>query len=239
MAMQIAPSGSRYGVLPGSDTVGQELYGPQYRGMMGLIAPADPRQNYQGLADSMAYEQQGLANQQQQKEWGQHNQIYKQLMDSIGGNGGGNYNFQSWGQPVPSPNWASTSGIWSRGQIDQQANLQRSQLYANAANQSRNYANQAAARGFSPMSPLTSFMENMNMNAANQAAAANTTNLNWTAAQGNREAQQRGESINAGLYGSWTDALARQRSMQMQAQQQAFNQRYQQQQLLAGLLGRV
>lgn len=241
MAMQVLEPGSKWGIIPGSDIGRSPFEQPGYHGVYGVIGPPKPTGSWLSeLNDISGYEQGQAANAQQRKQWGQQNDAYDQLMKSIDNqNSNSYYNFKSWGTPIPAPQFASTAGIWSQDQINKQANLQRAQVYAQAQNANMAYANRAAASGFSPMSPLTQFLQNNNMQRAAQSAATNQTNLNWTAAQGNREASQRGESINAGLYGSYTDALARQRQMMLQAQQQAFAQQQAQQQLLAGLIGRI
>lgn len=185
-------------------------------------------------------------DQQRNKMWGQQNRDWQRrgdLYDQIFGNmnnmyGSGNAFYRSMGQAIPAPHYASTGPVWSQSQINNQANSQRAQMQAAAANQTRGYATSAAARGFSPMSPLTQFMQAANDQRANIGAAQNETNLNWQAALGNREAQQRGEGINAGLYGSYTSALARQRDQQMQAQAMQQSMNMDQYRLLASLLGR-
>lgn len=176
---------------------------------------------------------------QQNRDWQRRSDLYDQLLGNIGTSIGSNNAFyRSTMNPIPAPHYASTGPVWSQSQINNQANMQRAQMQAAAANQTRNYATSAAARGFSPMSPLTQFMQATNDQRANIGAAQNETNLNWQAALGNREAQQRGESINAGLYGSYTSALARQRDQQMQAQAMQQSMNMDQYRLLASLLGR-
>lgn len=244
MAMAAYKPGTRFGFIPGSADAGSALYGPQYQGVYGAIeAPDAPTMDsvQAGLLSSAAMNDPGRMNRQwnqQDADWNRKNKVYDQLLDSIGTNNG-NYNFKAWGSPIPPPTWASTAGVWSQDQINNQANAQRAQLFAQAANQQRGYTTKAAASGFSPMSPLTQFMGQVANQRAGANAAANETNLNWTAAQGNREASQRGESINAGLYGSWANALGQQQNMRFQAQTNAMNQRLQQQQLLASLVGRM
>jgi len=232
MPMQGVKAGSKYGFIPGSADVGGAMgYSPLYQGVASLIEPGE-----NGYGDAM--KQQSLDFNAQNQ--GRKNKLYDSLLSTIGGGGGtGSYNFQSWGQPIPSPSWASTAGVWDQGQINNQANSQTARLYAQAANQTRGYATRAANSGFSPMSPLTQFMQQTSNQKAGAAAAANETNLNWTAAAGNRDAQQKGEGINAGLYGSYTSALARQQEMQLQAQQQQWQQQLAQQQLLANIIGKL
>lgn len=236
MALTTYRAGGRIGMIPGSQETGSALYGPGYLGTMGYIEPGEG-------TDLEAADHRTQMWAQQDQDRTRRNRYLDDLIGQINGRNSigpkSSYNFQSWGQPIPAPTWASTAGVWNQGQINQQANQQRAQLFAQAANQQRGYSTRAAQAGFSPMSPLTQFMGQAANQRAGAAAAANETNLNWNAALGNREASQRGESINAGLYGSYTNALARQREMAMQGQSQQFNQRLQQQQLLASLIGKM
>jgi len=236
MALTTYKPGGKFGFIPGSQEAGSALYGPGYQGVMGYIEPGEG-------TDLEAADHRTQMWAQQDQDRTRRNRYLDDLIGQINGRNSigpkSSYNFQSWGQPIPAPTWASTAGVWSQGQINQQANQQRAQLFAQAANQQRGYSTKAAQAGFSPMSPLTQFMGQAANQRAGAAAAANETNLNWNAALGNREASQRGESINAGLYGSYTNALARQREMAMQGQSQQFNQRLQQQQLLASLIGKM
>lgn len=236
-------AGTKWGIIPGSEAQSAQ-YGPQYAGTYAAIAPPKAATTDQIQAKMLGYGlfadpfRQKTLWDQQDADRNRRNNILDNLVGQLGSNNG-NYNFKAWGSPIPPPTWASTSGVWSQDQINNQANAQRAQLFAQAANQQRGYATRAAATGFSPMSPLTQFMGQVANQRAGANAAANETNLNWTAAQGNREASQRGESINAGLYGSWANALGNQRNMMFQAQTNAMNQRLQQQQLLASLVGKM
>lgn len=245
MANGAYESGTKWGVIPGSEAM-SSIYGPQYQGVFGAIAPPKAPTMDSTQASMLGnalfadpFRQKTLWD-QQDADRNRKNSAFDNLMKQLNsGSSGGNYNFRSWGSPIPAPTWASTAGVWSQGQINDQANAQRAQLFAQAANQQRGYATRAAAAGFSPMSPLTQFMGQVANQRAGANAAANETNLNWTAAQGNREASQRGESINAGLYGSWANSLAKRNDMMMQAQTNEMNNRLQQQQLLASLIGRM
>lgn len=236
MALTTYKPGGKFGFIPGSQEAGSALYGAGYQGVMGYIEPGEG-------TDLEAADHRTQMWAQQDQDRTRRNRYLDDLIGQINGRNSigpkSSYNFQSWGQPIPAPTWASTAGVWSQGQINQQANQQRAQLFAQAANQQRGYSTRAAQAGFSPMSPLTQFMGQAANQRAGAAAAANETNLNWNAALGNREASQRGESINAGLYGSYTNALARQREQAMQGQSQYDNQRLQQQQLLASLIGKM
>jgi len=236
LALTTYKPGGKFGFIPGSQEAGSALYGAGYQGVMGYIEPGEG-------TDLEAADHRTQMWAQQDQDRTRRNRYLDDLIGQINGRNSigpkSSYNFQSWGQPIPAPTWASTAGVWSQGQINQQANQQRAQLFAQAANQQRGYSTRAAQAGFSPMSPLTQFMGQAANQRAGAAAAANETNLNWNAALGNREASQRGESINAGLYGNYTNALARQQDMAMQGQSQQFNQRLQQQQLLASLIGKM
>jgi hypothetical protein len=239
MAGPTYQAGTTWGVLPGSQAAGQELYGPMYRGQFGAMAPGDPNQEMQSRSWEQQYGQQDLSNQHQQQMWGRQNQIYDRILGGLGQQGyHATVNYGNYGSMIPAPQYANTGPIWSQQQINNQANSQRAQMMAGAANGVRQYATRAAQSGFSPMSPLTQFLQQTAGQRANIGAAQNETQLNWNAAQGNRQAEQAGEGINAGMYGSYTSALARARDQQLQAQSQGFNQNMQQYGLLASLLGR-
>lgn len=241
MALQPVSGTARYGFIPGSKQAGQAMgYGAGYQGIASLIET--PEYNPATDMTNMYRSQLGFENQQKQwgrddADWRRRGKLYDKLLEGIG-NFSSNMYGRSYGGMIPSPDYASTAPIWNQQQINAQAGQQRAQMQAQAANQSRNYATSAAARGFSPMSPLTQFMQQLAGQRANIGAAQNETNLNWNAAEGNREAQQRGEGINAGLYGSYTSALARARDHELQAQALGQNQQMDQYRLLAGLLGR-
>jgi hypothetical protein len=223
----------------GNSSINWGPLGQTYTDIIGQVAPPEYR-DYGGTSWMDDYQQ----DQQRQTQYGQQNADWKQrrdLYDKLAGSFG-NFNSsassRSYGGMIPQPSYASTGPIWNQQQINAQAGTQRAQMMAQAANQTRSYATSAAQRGFSPMSPLTQFMQQLSGQRANIGAAQNETNLNWNAAEGNRAAQQRGEGINAGLYGSYTSALARSRDQDMQAQAQGQSQKMEQYRLLAGLLGR-
>lgn len=225
-------AGTRFGFLPGSADAGKSLYGPMYQGVFGAMEPGPQNQGGYWWEDEQDRQ---TARNRAANDYGNKQDLWDKLMGNIGRS---SINASSNSQPIPGPNYASTAPIWSQGQINAQANQQRAQMQAQAANATRGYATSAAARGFSPMSPLTQFMQQVNNQRANIGAAQNETNLNWMAAEGNRGAQQRGEGINAGLYGSYTSALARQRDQQLQAQAMQQSYGMDQYRLLASLLGR-
>lgn len=235
MAAGAYKAGTKWGIIPGSEQM-SSLYGPQYQGLFGAIEPGDPgpdpmeRMRRQSREDTMWG--------QQDSDWRRRNNLYDKLLGNIG-NFNSSMSSRTYGGTIPAPQYASTAPIWSQQQINAQANSQRAQMQAQAANQVRGYATSAAARGFSPMSPLTQFLQQAAGQRANIGASQNETNLNWNAAEGNRAAQQRGEGINAGLYGSYTSALARNRDQQMQAQAMGQSQQMDQYRLLANLLGKA
>jgi hypothetical protein len=147
--------------------------------------------------------------------------------------GSGFYNSRPVNQ-IPRPRYVGEGGVWTQRQIDNQANLQRAQLYGDAARQDRGLAQNMAARGFSPMSPMLGSMQNQNMWRAYQGAAANETGLNFDAAKANRDAQLQAQRINAGIYGDYARALAQQQEIQARNQMQGQSQRYD---LITRLLG--
>lgn len=235
MAMQVLNPGSRYGILAGSDLNRGANAGTSalYQGVYGVTAAPDPW-------DLAGQDRKQQMWDQQDDDRGRRNRLYDQLLKGLGGNQGytSSTNYSSYGNMIPQPGWASTAPIWTQQQINAQAGNQRAQMQAGAENQVRHYATSAAQRGFSPMSPLTQFMQQTAGQRANIGAAQNESQLNWNAAEGNRGAQQRGEGINAGLYGSYTSALARARDQQMQQQAQGYGQQMDQYRLLSSLLGR-
>lgn len=235
MAAGAYKAGTRWGIIPGSEGM-SSLYGPQYQGVFGAIEPGDPGPD--AMEQMRQRSRQDTLWGQQDADWRRRNRLYDDILGGLS-NFNSSMTSRTYGGTIPAPAYASTAPIWSQQQINAQAGQQRAQMQAQAANQVRNYATSAAARGFSPMSPLTQFLQATAGQRANIGAAQNETNLNWTAAEGNRAAQQRGEGINAGLYGSYTSALARNRDQQMQAQAMGQSQKMDQYRLLASLLGRA
>jgi hypothetical protein len=233
--MATVPFGTQWGILPGSAHSNPLGSGAGYEGVGSMIAPNQGHNpQYQ---DYLAEQQQQTQWGQQNQDWANRNKLYNSMLGGIG-NFNSNMNYRSGSNYIHPPSYASTGPIWNQQQINAQAGNQRSQMMAQAANQTRGYANSAAQRGFSPMSPMTQFMQAISGQRANIGAAQNESNLNWSAAEGNRAAQQRGEGINAGLYGSYTSALARSRDQDMQAQAQGYSQQMDQYRLLSSLLGR-
>lgn len=235
----VIPFGTKWGIIPGSAHSNPLGSGAGYEGIGSMIGPQGPS-DYGGTTFMDDF----LQDQRRDQVWGQQdqdrnrrNKLYDKLMSGLG-NFNSSAHSRTYGGMIPAPSYASTAPIWSQQQINAQAGQQRAQMQAQAANQVRHYATGAAARGFSPMSPLTQFLQQTAGQRANIGAAQNETNLNWNAAEGNRAAQQRGEGINAGLYGSYTSALARARDQEMQAQAQGNSQQMEQYRLLASLLGR-
>lgn len=112
-----------------------------------------------------------------------------------------------YGGMVPSPSYGSVSSVYTPQQISSEANAQRANLYAQAQNANRQYAMQAGAAGYSPMSPLTQFMTNTNNMRVAGNAAQNETNLRFNAAQANTDAALKQQQVNAGLYDAYSRAL--------------------------------
>lgn len=222
--------GTKFGFVPGSQAAGSRLYGPGYQGVYGAMSPPDTLKNAQ---TAQVLNQTGLANQKFDMMKGLWGQLSKNLGSS------GSMNASSYGGMIPAPNYLTPGPVWNQGQINAQANQQRAQMQASAANASRGYATSAAARGFSPMSPLTQFMQQTLGQKANIGAAQNETKLNWDAALGNAQNMNQQAGINAGLYGSYSDALAKNRSLDLQSQNQQWAQQNEMINLLSKLLGSV
>lgn len=234
MASGTYSAGTRWGIIPGSEKM-SSIYGPKYTGVWGAIEQGDPGPD--AMEQMRQRSRQDTLWGQQDADWRRRNKLYDNILDDMGYSS--RMSSRTYGGAIPAPTYASTAPIWSQQQINAMANQQGAQMQAQAANAVRGYATSAAARGFSPMSPLTQFLQQTAGQRANIGAMQNATNLNWTAAEGNRAAQQRGESINAGLYGSYTSALARARDQQMQAEAMGRSQQMDQYRLLANLLGRA
>lgn len=222
--------GTKFGFVPGSQVAGSRIYGPQYQGVYGAMNPPDSLKAAQA---AQLQNQTALDTQKFDMMKGLWGQLSKNLGSS------GSINASSYGGMIPAPNYMTPGPIWNQGQINSQANQQRAQMQAQAANATRGYATSAAARGFSPMSPLTQFMQQTMGQRANIGAAQNETKLNWDAALGNAQNMNQQSGINAGLYGSYTDALAKNRSLDLQAQNQQWGQQNEMINLLSKLLGSV
>lgn len=117
---------------------------------------------------------------------------------------------------VPAPNYGSINSVYTPQQISSEANAQRANLYAQAQNANRQYAMQAGAAGYSPMSPLTQFMTNTNNMRVAGNAAQNETNLRFNAAQANADAALKQQGVNANLYDAYSRALGLQAGQQNQ-----------------------
>lgn len=219
-------AGTRFGFMPGSQAAGSRLYGPQYQGVYGAIAPVDK------LKDAQAAATYG-GEQRAQERFG----LFKDLFGQFGKNWNSSINSSTTGFNVPAPNYLTPSPVWSQNQINSMANSQGAQMQAQAANATRGYANAAAARGFSPMSPMTQFMQQVNGQRANIGAAQNATKLNFDAALGNANNMNAQSGINANLYGSYTGALGQARGQQLQAQNQGTTNQLEMLNLISRLLG--
>lgn len=240
MGSGVYSPGTKYGMIPGSN-LGKSPFDTSLGGLYGAIAP--PTAEDQAIRNNMVpwWEQaqdRDTARNRAAGEYSNKQDLWKSIMGGTQGYNSSNSSASSYGNMIPAPQYASTAPIWSQQQINNQANSQRAQMQAQAANSVRGYATGAAQRGFSPMSPLTAFLQQTAGQRANIGAAQNETSLNWNAAEGNRAAQQRGEGINAGLYGSYASALARARDQQLQSQSMGFNQDMERNRLLASLIGR-
>lgn len=221
-------AGTKFGFIPGSQVAGSALYGPQYRGVYGAMEPPDQLK----AAQTQATLGQEARN---QEKFG----LFKDLFGKVAGNfnGSSSFNWNSPGFDVPKPNYLTPGPVWSQNQINSMANSQGAQMMAQAANATRGYANSAAARGFSPMSPMTQFMQQANNQRANIGAAQNATKLNWDAALGNANNMNAQSGINANLYGSYTGALGQARGQNIQAQSMQQSQQNEMINLIARLLG--
>jgi len=117
---------------------------------------------------------------------------------------------------VPAPNYMAYQPVYSQQQINAQAGLQRANLLNQADQQTRQFGQQMASRGFSPMSPYSMLAGQSNIMRANAGAAANETKLNFDAASANSDARIKTGGVNAGLYGSYAGAIGQQNAQQMQ-----------------------
>lgn len=141
---------------------------------------------------------------------------------------------------IPAPRYMNAGPVWSQQQINAQSNLQRGNLLSQANNQSAQFNNQLANRGFSPLSPFGMLNQQSNLMRANAGAAANETNLNWTAAKGNSDAALQAGGINAKLYGDYAQALGNSRNAQMdydiRKQQLGLSRSQQQNQMMLAIM---
>lgn len=189
-----------------------------------------PVYGYRGWSDQylLGRDQLNFQKEQAQKKWDAYRGVF--------GNTSGLFDYtRSPAFGIPKPNYVGTGGVYTQGQIDAQSNLQRANLQQQAAGATQNFANSLASRGFSPMgSPLADFYGQSALMRANAGAAQNETTLNFNAAQANRDATLKAQGVNAGLYGSYADALSRLADVQMRGQLQAQGQRFD---LLRSILG--
>lgn len=117
---------------------------------------------------------------------------------------------------VPAPNYMAYQPVYTQQQINAQAGLQRANLLNQADQQTRQFGQQMASRGFSPMSPYSMLAGQSNTMRANAGAAANETKLNFDAATANSDARIKTGGINAGIYGSYAGAIGQQNSLNTQ-----------------------
>lgn len=116
---------------------------------------------------------------------------------------------------VPAPSYIGAGPVWSQGQIDAQAGLQRGNLLTQAGNLNQQFNRDLGSRGFSPLSPFGMLNSQNNLMRANAGAAANETSLNFDAAKANSDARLKASSINAQLYGDYARSLADSRNAEM------------------------
>lgn len=200
MALSPVPMSAKYGFIPGSQSAGQAMgYGAGYQGIGSLITP-----------DAGDY----FSNMNAQENAAQDLQMKKKKFDLLSGlfggggmMGSGNASASYKPPTIPAPQYLNAGPVWSQSQIDAQSNLQRNNLLTQANNQSRDFSQGMASRGFSPFSPFAMQNQQNNLMHANAGAAANETNLNFNSAQANSDARLKAGSINAGLYGDYTKSL--------------------------------
>lgn len=173
----------------------------QYVDMFGLVSP-DDNTGYLNRAKA----------EQLQSETGLAQQKFDLLRNLFGRLGPSSFNASASFQPsaIPAPRYISAGPVWTQQQIDAQSGLQRSNLMTQANNQSRDFTQNMARSGFSPMSPFAMMNSQNNMMRANAGAAENETKLNFDAAQANSDARLKAGGINAGIYGDYARALANQ-----------------------------
>lgn len=153
------------------------------------------------------------------------NKMLNRLWPEYENMGSGSMKFTS--PAIPAPNYVSAGPVWTQGQIDAQAGLQRGNLVSQATNESQQFNRNLASRGFSPLSPIGMLNQQNNIMRANAAAASNETGLNFDAAKANSDARLRAQQINAGMYGDYSRSIANQRQGEMDfynKQQQMKNQ---------------
>lgn len=195
--------GTKFGFVPGSQVAGSALYGPQYQGVYGAIAPPDFLKVTQ--RDAL------LADTQMKQD--KFNLLKGMLGKFDFGGGDGSFSSMPFGN-IPAPNYITPGPVWSQQQINAASNLQRGNLLTQAATQNDMFNKDLASRGFSPFSPFGAYQANANIMRANSGAAANETNLNFNSAKANSDAKLQGAGINANLYGDYIKALASQQQMQ-------------------------
>lgn len=193
--------------------------------VMGFFEPPDPREFAQA---NLYYAQADAAREAQALQKRKFDMFNDMLGKFNRGAGFGSGNASS--RPMnslPAPRYINAGPVWSQGQIDAQSNLQRGNLLTQANNQSRDFMNTMATRGFSPSSPFGLLNSQSNLMRANAGAAANETNLNFNAAKANSDARLDASRTNAGMYGDYIRSLAQQQqanaNYNLQSQGQQFD----------------
>lgn len=178
----------------------------QYWDMTGVVEPDNPFDNNLKAAQAnQITAQTDLA--------GKKFDILTNFLKGFKPGGSGGLSLSSNFPALPGPNYISPQPVYSQQQVDNMSGLQRSALLGQAQNQTRQFTQGLASRGFSPLSPLGQYMGQSNLMKANAGAAANETQLNFDAAKANSDARLTAEQVNTGRYGSYIDALSRQRSV--------------------------
>lgn len=178
----------------------------QFAEMTGLIEPQDPY-------DMRLKAAQADALQQQTAQGAKKFDLLQGFLSGFKPGGSGGFQFRSNSPSLPAPNYVSAQPVYSQSQVDAMSGLQRSNLLGQASNATRDFTKGLAGRGFSPLSPIGSFMEQNNLMRAHAGAASNETKLNFDAAKANSDARLQSEGINSGLYGHYLGALGQQRNI--------------------------
>lgn len=167
----------------------------------------------------------GLQTLQQTDQSKQKFDLFKDFLGKLDLGGSSNSNVQirggsgSAGAPVPAPRYASYSPVYSQGQVDAQAGLQRAALLNQAQQNTRNFTQDLGSRGFSPLSPFSMLAGQSNIMRANAGAASNETNLNFQAAGANSDAKAKTDATNAQVYGDYARSVAAQNQLNQQNEQ--------------------
>ncbi len=166
----------------------------------------------------------------------QKQKLLQSMLGRLDFDGGGSISGRTDRSGIPAPNYLNAGPVWTQGQIDNEAGVQRGNLLQQAATSSQAFGNQMAQRGFSPMSALGGIVNQQNMGRAFAAAAENATHLNFNAAKANSDARLQAGGINAGMYGNYVDAKAKDRATVFDAD---FRQKQLSQTILQMILGQL